>query len=49
LEFSKGSDVTVVVIRCGRFDLLERTLVGVDAFDMAFQRALPVFVSGLLC
>ncbi|QTQ32434.1 Uncharacterized protein pbN1_24440 [Aromatoleum bremense] len=49
MEFSNGSDVKVVVTRCGRFDLLGRILVGVDAFDTAFQRGSPVFVSGLLC
>lgn len=35
MNFSKDSDVTLVVTSCGRFDLLRRTLASFDAFNTA--------------
>lgn len=38
MNFSKDSDVTLVVTSCGRFDLLRRTLASFDAFNTATIR-----------
>lgn len=43
MQFSKDSDVTLVVTSCGRFDLLRRTLESFDTFNSAPVR--EVFIT----
>lgn len=42
MDFSKDSDVTVVVTSCGRFDLLRRTLASLDRFNTTPVRAVII-------